>query len=109
MVHDAAHVRNGTFGSGSGALADPDVQVYVAGMAPTAHDVNAGRPTVNADLKVVAHQLRQEFADQLEACDVDECLGRVAATFEDAKVRSFVPLLVRRYTREELQARLGTA
>jgi hypothetical protein len=33
---------------------------------------------------------------------VDECLSRVGAKFDDAKVRSFVPLLVRRYVRDEL-------
>jgi hypothetical protein len=37
---------------------------------------------------------------------VEECLNRVAATFDDAKVRSFVPLLVRRYVNDELQERL---
>jgi hypothetical protein len=30
----------------------------------------------------------------------------VAARFVDARVRSFVPLLVRRYVRDELKARL---
>lgn len=78
-------------------------------MAPTALDVPSGRPTIHADLKDVAHQLREEFAGRLKSGDVDECLSRVAAEFEDAKVRSFVPLLVRRYTRVELQARLGHA
>jgi hypothetical protein len=38
---------------------------------------------------------------------VDECLTRVAATFHDAKIRSFVPLLVRRYVNDELQKRIG--
>ena len=33
---------------------------------------------------------------------VDECLSRVGAKFDDAKVRSFVPLLVRRHVRDEL-------
>ena len=33
---------------------------------------------------------------------MDECLTRVAAKFDGAKVRSFVPLLVRRYVTDEL-------
>ena len=78
-------------------------------MAPAALGVPSGRTTINADLQDVAHQLHQEFADRLEARDVDECLSRVAAKFEGAKVSSFVPLLVRRLTRDELQARLGNA
>jgi len=38
---------------------------------------------------------------------VDECLNRVGATFDDAKVRAFVPLLVRRYVRDELNDRVS--
>jgi len=37
---------------------------------------------------------------------VDECLTRVSALFIDAKVRAFVPLLVRRYVNDELQERI---
>jgi Arc/MetJ family transcription regulator len=40
---------------------------------------------------------------------VDECLDQIASRFEGATVRSFVPLLVRRYVREELQTRLRQA
>jgi hypothetical protein len=36
-----------------------------------------------------------------------KCLGQVAARFAGAWIRSFVPLLVRRYAREELQALHG--
>ncbi|MEO6143703.1 MAG: hypothetical protein ABIP19_06960 [Dermatophilaceae bacterium] len=78
-------------------------------MAPTALDVPSGRPSIDADLEDVAHQLREEFAGRLNSGDVDECVSRVAAQFVDAKVHSFVPLLVRRYTRVELQAQLGHA
>jgi hypothetical protein len=39
----------------------------------------------------------------------DECLNRVSAKFDDAKVRSFVLLRVRRYVREELRASLVNA
>ena len=65
------------------------------------------RPEIRADLQDVAHQVHQEFANQLEPAQVDECLDRVAAKFDDATVRSFVPLLVRRYVREELHANLA--
>ena len=40
---------------------------------------------------------------------MDECLGQVAARFAGAPIRNFVPLLVRRFVREELQARHGQA
>ena len=77
--------------------------------SPQALDARSGNPRINADLQDVAHQLRQEFANRLETGEVDECLNRIAAKFEDANVRSFVPLLVRRYARDELQARLADA
>jgi hypothetical protein len=53
--------------------------------------------------------VREEFADQLGPDAVNECLDRIAAKFDGAKVRSFVPLLVRRYARDELHARLSDA
>jgi hypothetical protein len=77
--------------------------------SPQAPDAHPGNPGINADLQEVAHQLHQEFADRLEWREVDECLHRVAAKFEEANVRSFVPLLVRRYARDELQTRLANA
>jgi len=40
---------------------------------------------------------------------VDECLARVVATFNDATVHSFVPLLVRRFVRDELHERFASA
>ena len=65
-----------------------------------------GLPAINADLQEVAREVHQEFAEQLAPREVDECLARVAATFDDASVRSFVPLLVRRYVNDELHERL---
>jgi len=70
----------------------------------TALDTQPRRPEIQPDLQDVAHQVREEFADRIDPRQVDECLGRVAARFDDAKIRSFVPLLVRRYAREELRA-----
>jgi hypothetical protein len=75
----------------------------------TTFDARSGQPQIHADLQDVAHQVRQEFADRLDPHQVDECLNRMAAKFNEAKVRSFVPLLVRRYVREELQASLRHA
>src|SRR5664280_2005976 len=74
----------------------------------TVSDAHPGPPQIHADLQDVAHEVHREFAHRLDPGQVEECLDRVAAKFDDAKVRSFVPLLVRRYVREELHASLGT-
>jgi len=66
-------------------------------------------PSINPDLQEVALRVHDEFDERLDPSAVDECLHRVAATFDDAKVRSFVPLLVRRYVNDELQERLQEA
>jgi hypothetical protein len=85
-------------------------RVYISDMAsPTALDAHSGRPAINADLQDVAHVVHEEFDERLDPRAVDECLAHVAAQFADATVRSFVPLLVRRYVRDELQARLVRA
>ena len=65
------------------------------------------QPAIDKDLHDVAHFVHEEFDRRLDPQEVDECLGQVAAQFAGASVRSFVPLLVRRYVREELQTRLG--
>jgi len=75
----------------------------------TTLDARQGQPTINADLQDVVHQVHQEFDEQLDPLAVDECLDRVAAKFDDAKVRSFVPLLVRRYASDELHERAEDA
>jgi hypothetical protein len=90
--------------------ADPAFSDYVESMtSSTAFDSRPDRPRINADLQDIAQQMQDEFADQLDPRDVDECFARVATKFNDAKVRSFVPLLVRRYVRDELQERLKSA
>lgn len=65
-----------------------------------------GRPEIDPDLHDVSHFVHQEFDGRLDPYAVDECLDQVAAQFVGASVRSFVPLLVRRYVREQLQTRL---
>ena len=67
------------------------------------------RPEIDPDLHDVAHVVHEEFDDHLDPMTVDECLAKVAARFHGATVRSFIPLLVRRYVREELQTRLREA
>jgi hypothetical protein len=63
-------------------------------------------PAIDPDLHEVAHRVHEEFDHHLDPNTIDECLHQVAARFTGATVRSFIPLLVRRYVREELQTRL---
>ena len=63
-------------------------------------------PSVDQDLHDVSHLVHEEFDEQLDPADVDQCLKKISARFDGATVRSFVPLLVRRYAREELLGRL---
>jgi hypothetical protein len=80
---------------------------YVSDMdSSTGFNTRHGPPEISSDLHHVAQLVHQEFDDRLDPRAIDECLATVAATYADAKVRSFVPLLVRRYVREELHARL---
>jgi hypothetical protein len=65
-----------------------------------------GQPEIDPELHDVAHFVHEEFDGQLDPRAVDECLSQVTARFDGAPVRSFVPLLVRRYVREELRTRL---
>ncbi len=74
-----------------------------------AFGARTGPPEIQGDLQDVAHGVHQRFDEELDPEAVDECLARVAAEFTDAKVRSFVPLLVRRYVSDELQDRLTHA
>jgi hypothetical protein len=67
------------------------------------------QPEIDPGLFDVAHIVHEEFDDHLDPGAIDECLAKVAARFHGATVHSFVPLLVRRYVREELQTRLREA
>ena len=101
-------MRLTTNGFGSlGCRASTTDEGYVSGMASTTTlEVPQSRPRINGDLHDVAHEVHQEFDEKLDPQAVDECLTRVSALFTDAKVRSFVPLLVRRYVNDELQERI---
>jgi len=78
--------------------------LYVANSSPV--DTRAVQRGIDSELHAVAHFVHEEFDGQLDPRVVDECLHQVAARFEGAPVRSFIPLLVRRYVREELTAHL---
>jgi hypothetical protein len=81
---------------------------YVSSMASATPIHNRqGRPEINADLQDIAYQIHEEFDERLDPRVIEESLVTVAASFADATVRSFVPLLVRRYVSEDLHARLG--
>jgi hypothetical protein len=80
----------------------------MSGLPNIAHDPVPGSrpgPEIDPDLHDVAQRVHEEFDDRLDPLIVDECLNQVVARFASAPVRNFVPLLVRRYVREELQAR----
>ena len=83
----------------------------MAGFPDGGHDPlvrsRPGKPKIDPDLHDVAQLVHQEFDDRLDPRIVDECLGQVAARFASATIRIYVPLLVRRYVRQELQARHG--
>jgi hypothetical protein len=72
----------------------------------SAFDTRQGRPKLTDDLQDVAHGVHQEFDEHLSPRVVDECLDRMAEKFIHAKVRAFVPLLVRRYASDELHKRV---
>jgi hypothetical protein len=67
------------------------------------------QPGVDKDLHDVSHLVHEEFDERLDPQDVDQCLKKVSARFDGATVRAFVPLLVRRYAREELLGQLRQA
>lgn len=75
----------------------------------TTLDTREGQPEIPADLHDIALCIHEMFDDRLDPRQVDETLVTVAATFADARIRSFVPLLVRRYVTEDLHARLRHA
>jgi hypothetical protein len=69
-------------------------------------DSRSDQPVIDSELHDVAHFVHEEFDGPLDPHVVAECLDQVASRFKGAPVRAFVPLLVRRYVREELKTRL---
>ncbi len=76
--------------------------------SPTVHEA-PDQPGIDPELHAIAHQVHQEFDNHLDPQEIDECLHKMVSQFEGAAVRTFVPLLVRRYVREELSTRLRLA
>ena len=76
---------------------------------PEAQPGVGSEPGVSSDLHSVAHIVHEEFDGQLDPRAVEETLSKVTSRFDGAPVRVFVPLLVRRYAREELMTRLREA
>jgi hypothetical protein len=86
------------------------VKVYVRNMADsTTFDPRQDPPKINGDLQDVARKAHEEFDEQLDATVVNASLERVSAMFPHAKIRGFVPLLVRRYVNDELHERVEQA
>jgi hypothetical protein len=65
-----------------------------------------GQPEIDPELHDVAQVVHEEFDQHLDPSAVDECLQKVVSRFEGATIRSFIPLLVGRYVREELRTLL---
>ena len=71
---------------------------------PLSHRVRHG---LHPDFREVATQLHRDF-DLLTGSDVvDRVLDEVAAIFAEARVRTFLPLLVHRYARSDLRSLAG--
>ncbi|GAA1240698.1 three-helix bundle dimerization domain-containing protein [Oryzihumus leptocrescens] len=62
------------------------------------------RHGLHPELHEIAAQLHRDFDDLIGAEVVDRVLDEVAARFVDARVRTFLPLLVHRYARSDLRA-----
>ena len=54
-------------------------------------DSRPGRPPLDPNLNDVAKRVHEEFDEHLDPSDVDECLDQIAAQFEAATIRSFIP------------------
>ena len=50
----------------------------------------------------MARGVHEKYDELLDPATVDASLERVSATFANAKIRGFVPLMVRRYVNEDL-------
>ena len=61
------------------------------------------RHGLHPGLREVASQLHREFDHLAGAAVVDRVLDDVAARFAEARVRTYLPLLVHRYAKSELR------
>lgn len=75
---------------------------------PIVAEDNSGTP-LNPDLVHVAQSLHRQYDQRLGSELVESEIRHTASEFTNAPLRTFVPLLVRRYTGEALKADcLGT-
>jgi len=63
---------------------------------------NDSGTALSLDLAHVARSLHEEYDQRLGSDLVESEIELVAAKFDDARVRGFVPLLVHRYTEQAL-------
>ena len=75
----------------------------------TTFDPRQDSPRISGDLQDVARGVHERFDEVLDPATVDASLERVSAKFADAKIRGFVPLLVRRYVSEDLSKLIDVA
>jgi hypothetical protein len=75
----------------------------------TTFDPRQDPPKISGDLQDVARGVHEQFDEVLDPATVDASLERVSAKFADAKIRGFVPLLVRRYVSEDLHKLIEVA
>ena len=66
-------------------------------------------PRISGELQDVARGVHEKFDELLDPATVDASLERMSAKFADAKIRGFVPLLVRRYVSEDLSKLIDVA
>jgi len=66
-----------------------------------------GDPTADPAMDQVVASLRAAFPSVSES-HVRECVARIHATLDGARVRAYVPILVAREARDELAARSRT-
>ena len=75
----------------------------------TSIDPRQDPPRISGDLQDVVRGAHEKFDEVLDPATVDACLARVSAKFAGAKIRGFVPLLVRRYVSEDLHKLIDVA
>ncbi len=66
--------------------------------------------TVDDEKRQLAHvcaTLIREFADRLPAPEVERRFDETLHSFDDAPIRTFIPVLAARRTREELRERVS--
>ena len=63
---------------------------------------------LSGDLYTAVQSLHRQFDEQVGAAAVEAEIQHVADRFTDARIRTYVPLFVRRFAGHELRGRSGT-